>query len=259
MNEIIFNLPNVSKDIKHQSSTDPTVFYNVNLAMMTCTCPDFLRRRSEFAVGSIRRACKHIREELLSLPDIKNSPIEPVLRSKFSYANFIQDLSIPCIIGYSDKKEWINIFALSEDENFREFGYSILEERWSYDTSPLEEEKILQFISSHFSVGDEFDLKNPVDKKSIANSSIIRDELSTSIKKRLRELYRFFENCLADEHIDPDEVRQLISFIKNDKDIEQISSALLNLLNVILEDGKVNKEEQEGLTQYFRILALALD
>jgi hypothetical protein len=259
MNDIIFDLPKTSKDIKHRSSSDPDVSYTVNLSKMICSCPDFTKRRSELPLGSIRRACKHIRKELLSLPDVKNSPLKAILKSKYSYANFIQDLSIPCIIGYSDNKEWINIFAQSDDNDFREFGYSILEERWSYDNSPSEEEKILELISAHFSIGAEFEDENPVDEKSLSKSLLMRDELRPIIKEKIRELYKLFEYYLADGHVDADEVTQLISFIKNDEHLSQICVELLDLLNTILKDGKVDTKEQEGLTLYFRILARAID
>ena len=34
--------------------------YDVNLESLSCTCPDFVERRSQFPTDSFRRLCKHI-------------------------------------------------------------------------------------------------------------------------------------------------------------------------------------------------------
>lgn len=43
---------------------NPTVTYQVNVARLSCTCPDFARRRQGFPSSDARRVCAHLYDKL---------------------------------------------------------------------------------------------------------------------------------------------------------------------------------------------------
>lgn len=52
-----------------KSHSDPSVFYSVDTANVTCSCPDWGKRRSEFQSGDIRRLCKHLAQVVIASND----------------------------------------------------------------------------------------------------------------------------------------------------------------------------------------------
>jgi hypothetical protein len=46
------------------SLSTPGVTYQINLATLTCSCSDFVKRRASFDSRDARRVCKHLRREM---------------------------------------------------------------------------------------------------------------------------------------------------------------------------------------------------
>jgi hypothetical protein len=43
---------------------NPATIYEVNVARLTCTCPDFTAKRLDFPPGDVRRVCSHLYDKL---------------------------------------------------------------------------------------------------------------------------------------------------------------------------------------------------
>ena len=146
MNKMV-PLPNVSKDIKVKSFSNPSLSYTLNLSKMTCTCPDFTKRHAKFEKGTIERLCKHLKLELSKETSIKGSIFEPLLSDKHDSKSFLISDETESIIGYSESNEWINVYAKSVSLKFDKFGYSIDEHRWSRDNLPASADAIENIIN----------------------------------------------------------------------------------------------------------------
>jgi hypothetical protein len=132
--------------------------YSVNLSNISCTCPDFSKRRRSYDSNSIQRACKHVCIAL-SFPD-RLTQLTPLLRSIVSDAaergkgvmmfNGVQKLELagdqflvsPGLDG------WVNIFGPDRTGTFASFGYSLQESRWSYRISPKHSQAVAMALRS---------------------------------------------------------------------------------------------------------------
>ena len=43
---------------------NPAITYDVNIARLSCTCPDFTGKRLHFPPGDVRRVCAHLYDKL---------------------------------------------------------------------------------------------------------------------------------------------------------------------------------------------------
>ena len=50
----------VEKKVKVVSSSDNTIFYDVDIVNQSCTCNDWILERSNYSKDDPRRLCKHI-------------------------------------------------------------------------------------------------------------------------------------------------------------------------------------------------------
>lgn len=134
--------PDSDREVEVESKTS-TGRYRVNLHRMTCTCPDFTDRRASRAHDDIGRACKHIREVILSLDtDAFGDELTRVLfKSPFGPYDRIFFAPDPrgdtAALGFVDGKPWVNVFCRRESgEPYTRFGYQPEEDRWAYDDVP---------------------------------------------------------------------------------------------------------------------------
>lgn len=55
------------------SHSDPSVFYLVDTELLSCSCPDWTKRRSEFPDHDVRRLCKHLTRHVSNSRDLRYS------------------------------------------------------------------------------------------------------------------------------------------------------------------------------------------
>ncbi len=169
------NLPTVdeNKDVLVQSSTDVGTTYVVNLHTMTCSCPDFVKTKTDKRIGSVDRLCKHLRKSLLDSQFIKGTVYEPILAEKFWSKSFLRLKDVDITIGFTEGKEWINVYALGQpttggETRYERHGFSLVEQRWAYDKAPLESQQIESAIRANFPTGSD-----AINKTSDAKDSVV--------------------------------------------------------------------------------------
>lgn len=124
--------------------------YEVDLRSLTCTCPDFARRKRE-PEDSLSRCCKHLLSELSSRGLFQECDkwTRAVVESGFGapMASWLINLdTAPEVLATaSSDSNWLNVFAHGKrkGERIREasggierFGWSVEEKRWSYGDGP---------------------------------------------------------------------------------------------------------------------------
>ena len=134
-------LPSVSVRLPIASASENGVRYIVDLTEPTCTCPDFTAQRSRIPTGNPSRCCKHVLQALNQVrpkhgwPSWLDAFIEmgyrPHPRQKWAVIKVGKDLALIS----SAPEEWANVYLNNGSEN-QKFGYSILEDRWSYGIEP---------------------------------------------------------------------------------------------------------------------------
>jgi hypothetical protein len=129
--------------------------YTVNLYTYTCTCPDFLERRSSRPVGDLGRSCKHLRDAVLSLDvDAFGDELTRVIfKSPHGPYDIIWFAPGPddgmVAAGLSKDKPWMSLFVRGgKGKPYTRFGYSLAEDRWSYNSAPPMASEILAMIKS---------------------------------------------------------------------------------------------------------------
>lgn len=161
--DVIDSIPGIQKEQDY----DRTIFssqnngkqYIVNLFRNTCTCPDFVERKSNFPSHSFKRYCKHLKVYLkyyLEInPDLMRNfgffindgkyPNDFYTKSQFTYRN----KSFEVHFGWRENSHWISVIT-PINGTFTRFSYSIFEMRWSYGTAPLGSTRIEKFIKQNF-------------------------------------------------------------------------------------------------------------
>lgn len=249
-------LPQTSDVISVRSYSDPAVSYLVNLSKMTCTCPDFLKRRAGREVGSLSRACKHLKTELLQTGIYEGSIFGAVLSDEYNSQYYYVHNEFPAIFGYTLRKEWINVWTASQSHKFGKisfvrFGYSLLEERWSFGSVPEQNLAIEEIIHNVFPVGVRFSnvMGSKVNELNGQSTFTITDEAH---KNLLNEFYDLSNSILADDIIDDEEIACLAAFVKKGTFYLNVPplNEIYSLLQSIMKDGKVSKKEREELLQF---------
>ncbi|MFN8179278.1 MAG: hypothetical protein U0167_15205 [bacterium] len=157
-------LPDLSPErdrsyVAHSESV-PGKQYAVNIYQMTCTCPDFAKRRSVFQRLDARRMCKHLAsrlEEKCGVAEL-GQPAYAVVRTAARYGPsgaykvvFLGPHSF--LVMASAGKEWMSVIVRGEwppqADRFKNyaFGYSLIERRWSYGRAPRAHKEIAEFLN----------------------------------------------------------------------------------------------------------------
>lgn len=245
-------LPSSGNPIVVDSFSEPGVSYKVDLVKMSCSCPDFVGRRSQYPVGTVTRACKHLKQELLKLPEIRNSLTYAVLEDKYFQKHYYYDPKIPLIVGYTKDKEWVSVFAKSGPKTFQKFGYSLLEHRWAYDTEPKDEDKILEIIHSFFQLSDDYS-----DEESEMQIGLEHSML----KNPLKEFYELCNSVLEDDLIDEQELQMIMQFFKDNPRVVVLEEfqKLVAIFSGALEDHRIDLKEMKLLKRSLRAIAKQLE
>ncbi|MBP6754952.1 MAG: hypothetical protein KA210_02300 [Bacteroidia bacterium] len=138
-------LSNFDTNIEISSfSFDSDEKYSVNLYNMTCSCKDFEKKnRSQYVKGDLRRLCKHLIHEYKSnfgLEGASNFHKFIFENNQTLFKNFknfkLEKLPKPVIVNFESKDNWWNIFIENEKGFYKSYGYSPIDERFSYGEVP---------------------------------------------------------------------------------------------------------------------------
>jgi hypothetical protein len=116
--------------------------YEININHYTCTCPDWQKERSLFNTQDIRRACKHIARFMTFLPF---SWILPIPACKYALAK-VEIEGYFYVLTRKENNSWIDVFVKNRVEQIYDYGYDILEKRWSYNARPRHSKQIRELI-----------------------------------------------------------------------------------------------------------------
>jgi len=123
--------------------------YKLHLRDLECSCPDFIKRRSDFPKNDVRRVCKHQAEAIIELK--KNTKIttdkriQAFIRNPMRAFRDILEITIEeeikgenpfYIVLPIDDRPWINILFFTP-KSYVTHGYNIKERRWSHHQNPF--------------------------------------------------------------------------------------------------------------------------
>jgi len=138
-------LSNFDKNVEVESfSFNSDNIYTVNLHQMTCNCFDFEKKqRAQYSKGDIRKMCRHLMHlyrnnfGLIGLSPFNSYLIENGYSLSKHFRNItLGKLDRPVLLNFESSNDWWDIFVPNEKGIYTKYGYSPLEERFSYDDKP---------------------------------------------------------------------------------------------------------------------------
>jgi len=159
---ITFFFPGPGEIIEVKSHSNPNISYQVEIDRRTCNCPDFVTNRRKFSENDYRRLCKHLIEAMVCSKKTESFPpaIHEFFMTKYLekkgvfWIEEFHELKIlgeVILISKAESSPWVNVFSKaksrkSENISYKRFGFHLLEKRWSYGTSPGNNEEIEKSI-----------------------------------------------------------------------------------------------------------------
>ena len=124
--------------------------FTVDLQHHTCSCPDGMENRAAFPEGDYRRCCVHLARAYHGLADheqiVRRDPLfmafidEHVRHNKGTEVDIVWRAvvmnGVRVLYGAAPTSEWVNVFAPTEEGNYKRFGYNRRKKRWSYGARP---------------------------------------------------------------------------------------------------------------------------
>jgi DNA polymerase III epsilon subunit-like protein len=157
--------PKIPSDtVELPSTSEPNVYYKVNLREVTCTCPSFPRWDLwKFPVNDPRRYCKHLAAVVVEDHRYSLSAHARLFlqnpSSKFIEKHFLESGVAFYFCHNGPESEWVNVHAREkkpgEDEGnysgaLTRYGFSLSEDRWSYREKPAGVGEIRKLIKARF-------------------------------------------------------------------------------------------------------------
>jgi len=119
--------------------------YTVDTGKLTCTCPDFKKRRFQFNTQDPRRLCKHLlanidefslfdmetANEIFHVGTNKGFPIQD------RYTKDIDGTPVIVHIPPNRDRPWVNVYIEQE-----RYGYNVEDHRWAHGQDPMESEAL---------------------------------------------------------------------------------------------------------------------
>lgn len=136
---------------KVRSSRDRSVSYEVDPARLTCTCPDYQKRRADLPEASFARCCKHLLRVLDEQGHLAEADkwVKAIASAGYGApveAWLIQlDTAPPALVAVAPDKQWVDVYAHTPRRGERiktatgpidRFGWNVDEDRWSYSEGP---------------------------------------------------------------------------------------------------------------------------
>jgi hypothetical protein len=143
------NLSKLSNDLIIDSFTSGE-HYTVNISNQICSCPDFVKNRSQIPMGELPRLCKHLVRAISdNWKDAVSAFADPIVQLEIlNCIEFKRGLPYEIIaqkgvfentkffIVYN-KTDWLNIYYPDNKQVLNRYGFSITENRWSYESNPF--------------------------------------------------------------------------------------------------------------------------
>lgn len=151
-------VPGSGQTIIVKSYSDSSQEYRVDVDEKTCTCPDFISNRRNFAKTNLKRFCKHIILGLTKTGKLEqfSEPIKAFLKERCEGergVNWNETHSKTMIeksevfLTKSETSPWVNVYApYSKAKKYRRFGFTLEEGRWSYGSKPLNAKEVENWI-----------------------------------------------------------------------------------------------------------------
>lgn len=134
--------------------------YQTDLSLLTCTCPDFVKRRSQFPGRGVRRVCKHL---YVRFPPAICDTFDPLLQaflserhpSPYLYQAKIGENNV-VLLGVTPGEEWLNVFTRRRRKGetpgnftgeYKRYGFSVERNGWAYGNHPAGAHEIRQLIA----------------------------------------------------------------------------------------------------------------
>jgi hypothetical protein len=157
------------REVTVKSRSEKGKTYAVNLGQLTCSCPDFEKRRASLPANDIRRVCKHIgraledADALSHYDEIAQAFIRPKKASGdrsvghgVNAARFVrlQDGADELALSFSLDNAWVDVVTRrgtkSRIKKYKRYSYNVDERRWSYGSAPFSDGEIRHAITTHF-------------------------------------------------------------------------------------------------------------
>ena len=140
------------------SMTEEGVWYVIDPEQATCTCPDWVKKRSGEPLHLPSRVCKHLAKYYENRAKKTPEPLQPWRRviRRFAEHNLGVPISNVAFAITEDgdhvmidfyaypKSGWINVHA-----DYFEYGYNPVEKRWSYKREPQHADLCVRIIHDH--------------------------------------------------------------------------------------------------------------
>ena len=140
------------------SMTEENVWYVIDPEQATCTCPDWVKKRSGEPLHLPSRVCTHLAKYYENRAKKTPEPLQPWRRviRRFAEHNLGVPISNVAFAVTEDgdhvmidfyaypKSGWINVHA-----DYFEYGYNPVEKRWSYKREPQHADLCVRIIHDH--------------------------------------------------------------------------------------------------------------
>lgn len=160
-NEIIFNYPELPKEL---NKTLLSKSNRVNLFKFTCTCEDYEKKSIKYSGRDIRKACKHIYYKSTQsyyekyLPKIAYILLKLATFKEIEHLYKVNIFNSDVYFIIQSNSAWIKIISGDNSDNWGEYLFHTVKNRWGYNKIPPNENYIIdqlrkiilnQFPSQH--------------------------------------------------------------------------------------------------------------
>lgn len=136
-------LPPVPWVTRIRSRADQDACFEIDLSKPACTCPEWQKDRSKLPIRHLSRCCKHVLYAYSRLHPQNGWPgwmraylghqWTPHPRKQW----MVLKLGHTLVLASTAPIDWADVFA-PEDGEYERFGYHVLENRWAYDSKPVD-------------------------------------------------------------------------------------------------------------------------
>ena len=124
--------------------------YHVDLVALSCTCPDFTKRRTQFLGRDVRRVCKHLlrvldhEHALDHIDEIARAIVDSGCSKQHIYRGLV-DSNHSVVVAVTPGDAWIDVFARMREPHdrggaltgaYHRYGWNAFNHQWSYGDAP---------------------------------------------------------------------------------------------------------------------------
>jgi len=148
------------KSLDYEVAREQRAEYEINLSLLACTCPDFVKRRSGFAGRDARRICKHLYHKIRPVSVRLFDPLLQVFLSEHQPSPYLYQATMGgdniVLFGITPGDEWLNVFTRRRHKGempgsftgeYKRYGFSIARNGWAYGDRPAGADELRQLIA----------------------------------------------------------------------------------------------------------------